>query len=157
MDFGANTFAYRGISLRVMLNYTIGGYAFGNFGSRATSDGLNILSKNQSVNQLDRWQKPGDLALNPKPSVNNDTKSTMTSTRFLYNTTHLRLQNITLSYNLPNKVLKKLNMKGCQFSFIMDNIAIWTPYDKKDRNSYRQMMRGYPWESVYSLGANVTF
>lgn len=152
-----NTFAYRGISLRVMLNYTIGGYAFGNFGSRTTSDGLNILSKNQSVNQLDRWQKPGDLALNPKPSVNNDTKSTMTSTRFLYNTTHLRLQNITLSYSLPSKVVKKLNMKGCQFSFIMDNIAIWTPYDKKDRNSYRQMMRGYPWESVYSLGANVTF
>ena len=81
----------------------------------------------------------------------------MTSTRFLYNTTHLRLQNITLSYNLSNKVLKKLNMKGCQFSFIMDNIAIWTTYDIIDRNSYRQMMRGYPWESVYSLGANVTF
>ncbi|MCH5327967.1 MAG: SusC/RagA family TonB-linked outer membrane protein [Coprobacter sp.] len=152
-----NTFGYGDFSLRVMLNYTIGGLAYGNLNSRGTTDGRSILSQNQSVNQLDRWQKPGDLALNPKPSVNNETQSTMTSTRQLFSKTHLRLQNIALSYNFPLSVVKKLNMKGFQLSLILDNVGVWTPYDKKDRNSYRQLMRGYPWETVYSLNANISF
>uniref|UniRef100_UPI003216761A SusC/RagA family TonB-linked outer membrane protein n=1 Tax=uncultured Draconibacterium sp. TaxID=1573823 RepID=UPI003216761A len=152
-----NTLEYKDFSLRILLNYTIGGYAFSSFGRGSSSDGLYIMNENQSVNQLDRWQKPGDLALSPKPIWGVSTKSVMNSTRFLHKKTNVRLQNISLSYNLPKNLVNSAGFKNCRLSFVADNVGLWTPYDKKDRNSYRQTMRGYPLESIYSLSLDLTF
>ncbi|MGQ1889739.1 SusC/RagA family TonB-linked outer membrane protein [Thermophagus sp. OGC60D27] len=152
-----NTLEYKNFEFQVILNYVIGGYGFSSFGRGTSSDGLNIMSENQSVNQLDRWQEPGDLALSPKPIWGVSTSSTMNSTRYLYEKTHLRLQNISLSYNLPKYLLEKVNLNGCRISFIADNLGLWTPYDHSDRNSYRQSMSGYPMETMYSLNVNFSF
>ncbi len=152
-----NLFFYKGISLNVFLTYKIGGYAFSTFGRNVSSDGYNIDADNQSVNQLDRWQKPGDLALSPKPIWKYSTRSTMNSTRYLYNTTHFRLKNVALGYSLPAKWLKRTGISACNVNFIVDNLNVWTPYDKKDRNSYRQSMSGYPMETTYSVGLELSF
>lgn len=152
-----NTFTYRNLELRILLNYVIGGYAFTTSARRTSSDGLNIMSENQSVNQLDRWQKPGDQALSPKLLWGISTSSTMNSTRYLYNKTNIRLQNISLSYLIPENLIKKLAIESCRLTFIADNAGLWTPYDKKNRNSYRQSMSGYPMESTYSLSLDLMF
>lgn len=152
-----NSFIYKNWEFRAMLNYVLGGYAFSSFGRGVSSDGLNIMTENQSVNQLDRWQKPGDLALSPKLIWGVSTKSTMNSTRYLYNRTNIRLQNISLSYNLSKETVKKFGLSNCAISLVADNIGLWTPYDSKHRNSYRQSMSGYPMESVYSLNFDLTF
>ncbi len=68
-----------------MFNYSIGGYGFTSFGRASNSDGLNIMTENQSIDQLNRWQKSGDLVLNPKPIWGVSTQSVMNSTRYLYN------------------------------------------------------------------------
>lgn len=153
----SNTFTYGGWSLHVLATYTVGGYGFGSFGRDASSDGLNLMTDNQSVNQLDRWQNPGDLALSPQPlwQVTN-ANSTRNSTRYLYEKTFLRLKNIALSYNLPESLwLKSIGLKGVGLSFVVDNIGVWTPYDKSDRNSYKQAMSGYPMERTYSMALNI--
>lgn len=152
-----NNVSWEGWSLRVMLNYQLGGYGFSSFGRGSSSDGLNIMSENQSVNQLDRWQKPGDLALAPKPVWGISTQSAMNSTRFLYNCTNLRLQNITLGYDLPDQWMEKCGIKSCRINLIGDNLGVWTPYDKSNRNSYRNCMSGYPLERTFSLGVNLNF
>ena len=59
-----NTLTYKDFSLRFMFNYSIGGYGFTSFGRASNSDGLNIMTENQSIDQLNRWQKSGDLVLN---------------------------------------------------------------------------------------------
>lgn len=152
-----NTFSYKGFSLRVMMNYRIGGRGFSTFGRGVNSDGLNIMSENQAVEQLDRWQNPGDLALAPKPIWGVSTQSVMNSTRFLYKRTFLKLQNIALSYQLPRKILANTGISNCTFTLVGDNLALWTPYDKKNRNSYRTTMNGYPMETVYSLSVSLSF
>lgn len=49
-----NTLKYKNFNLRVMANYTIGGYGFSSFGRNVTSDGLNIMNEtNQSINWID--------------------------------------------------------------------------------------------------------
>lgn len=63
-----------------MFNYSIGGYGFTSFGRASNSDGLNIMTENQSIDQLNRWQKSGDLVLNPKPIWGVSTQSVMNST-----------------------------------------------------------------------------
>lgn len=152
-----NNVSYKNWELRVLLNYVLGGYGFSSFGRGTSSDGLNIMSENQSVNQLDRWQKPGDLALAPKPIWGVSTGSVMNSTRFLHEKTHVRLQNISLSYAFPRQWMEAMNLGSARMSFIADNIGLWTRYDQKDRNSYRQSMSGYPMEAMYSLSLDLTF
>ena len=135
----------------------IGGYGFSSFGRNVSSDGLNIQTDNQSVNQLDRWQQPGDLALSPIPIWGVSTRSVMNSTRFLYNKTHLRLQNISLSYRMEKELSRKLGMNSLNLTLIGDNLGLWTPYDKSNRNSYKNNISGFPMETLVSLGLNASF
>ncbi len=152
-----NTLSYKGFTLSCLLNYELGGYAFSHYARNVVSDGNSIMSQNQSVNQLDRWQNPGDIALNPKPIWGVSTQSMRNSTRFLYEKTNIRLQNISLTYNLPDHFLQMLGIGNTSISLIGDNLGLWTLHDSKDRNSYRQLKYGFPKEEVYSLSVNVSF
>lgn len=150
-------FTYKNYSVRALLSYVLGGYSFSTFGRNVMSDGLNIMSENQSVNQLDRWQKPGDVALSPKPIWGTSTRSVMSSTRHIYKTTNVKFKNIALSYSLPERLVKPLGITSCNLHLIGDNLLVWTPHDKKDRNSYKQSMSGYPIETSFSLGVDLSF
>lgn len=150
-------FTYKNYSVRALLSYVLGGYSFSTFGRNVMSDGLNIMSENQSVNQLDRWQKPGDVALSPKPIWGTSTRSVMSSTRHIYKTTNVKFRNIALSYSLPERFVKPLGITSCNLHLIGDNLLVWTPHDKKDRNSYKQSMSGYPIETSFSLGVDLSF
>lgn len=152
-----NTFQYKGFSLRISLNYAFGGWGFSTFGRNAISDGRTLESYNQSVDQLDRWQKPGDLSLNPKPLWNISTSSTMNSTRFLYRKTNIRLQNVMLAYQFPKSILKHARMTNANIAFIGDNLWAWTPGIKKGHNAYRNVMSGFPLERMFSLQLTVGF
>ena len=152
-----NSLDYKSFTLRTLFTYVIGGYAFSTFGRSVSSDGLNIGSDNQSINQLDRWQNPGDLALSPKLIWNTSTGSVMNSTRYIYKTTHIKFKNISLSYKFPDKVTKPIGLGVLNVFVTVDNIGIWTPYDKEARNSYRQSMSGYPMETAFSAGFDLSF
>lgn len=152
-----NTFSYKGFSLRAMINYTFGGYAMSSFGSRSNYDGYNIRTQNQSVNQLDRWQNPGDLAVNPRPIWDVSTQSGMNSTRFLYRKDCIRLHNLTLTYQLPRTIVHNLKMNNAALSLTADNLYTWTPDQSSDRNSYKTCMSGYPLERRFSLSFTTTF
>ncbi len=153
----SSNFSYKNFSSRILFSYVLGGHGFSTFGRRVMSDGLNIMSDNQSVNQLDRWQNPGDVAASPKPIWGTSTRSVMNSTRHIFNKTHVKLRNVSLSYSLPNKFLIPYGMNGCSIHLIADNLFVWTPYDKKDRNSYKQSMSGYPIERTFSIGLDLNF
>lgn len=147
---------YRSFSFQILMSYVIGGYSFSSFSRNVNSDGLNIMNQNQSINQMDRWQKPGDIALSPKPYWGLSTYSTMNSTRYLYNTTHLKLKNIVLGYSIPKSFLNRWGINSGEVSLIVDNIAIITQNYSK-LNSYRQSMSGYPLETTYSMSLSMSF
>ncbi|QVY66872.1 SusC/RagA family TonB-linked outer membrane protein [Polaribacter sp. Q13] len=153
-----NMFSFKNrFNLSITTGYTIGGYSFSTFARDVNSDGLNIIDENQSVNQLDRWQAEGDLALAPKPIWGVSTGSVRNSTRFLYNKTSVKIQNISFSYLLDDKITNSLGLQSVGFSLLGNNLLVWTPYDKPNRNSYKNNIGGYPLETEISLGLNVTF
>jgi len=151
-----NDFKWHGLSLHVMLNYGIGGYAFSSFARAANSDGLNIASENQSIDQLRHWQQPGDVALSPRPIWGVSTQSVMNSTRYLYDKTHVRLQNVSLSYRLPKEWSQRMSMRSLTLSLMCDNLAMWVPY-KTDINSYKTAISGYPLERTFTMSINANF
>ncbi len=76
------------------------------------------------------WSKPGDIATNPSPQ--NDANSNLTSTRFLFKGDFLNIRNITLSYELPHNVLKRLGMQGITLSASADDVYTFTNFLGQD-------------------------
>jgi hypothetical protein len=115
------------------------------------------MSQNQSINQMDRWQEPGDIASTPKLIWGVSTKSVMNSTRYVYKTTYVKLKNVSLSYSLPEKWIKMTGLSSFRLSAIADNLIVWSPYSKPNRNSYSQSIGGYPMETTYTFGIDFSF
>ncbi len=113
------------------------------------------VNRNMSVNAIDYWTGPGDTnALNAKPA----TKAPIAnSSKYVYDNTHIKLQNINLSYQLPIK-------KGSSFidaaSVFADVSNVWYWYKEKspkDRNGIREFNYMYPEMKTYSMGFRVNF
>ncbi|WP_181163784.1 SusC/RagA family TonB-linked outer membrane protein [Pontibacter mangrovi] len=151
-----NRVSYKNFSLSVLLNYTVGGYAFSSLRRNAESDGLYYMDDNQSKNQLDRWQRPGDMATTPKLIWGVSQSSMRNSTRFVHEKTNLRLQNISLAYSLPSDLAGKFFMQQASAFVQLDNAGFWTPYkNRSDRNTYKNSFSPYPVERVISVGINL--
>lgn len=152
-----NTLSYRGFSLRFLLNYQFGGYAYSTQASSLMSDGYSILTSNQAVDQAVCWQTPGDIAANPAPLAGVTTGSSRQSTRFLYKKDLIRLQNLVLGYQLPKHLVKGWGLSDASISLIGDNLLVYSPYSHSDRNSYKTLMNVYPMERTFTLSLNVGF
>lgn len=152
-----NTFTYKDFTLRLLMKYQLGGYAYGGIYSDIIDDGFSIGDQNAAVEMLDHWRQPGDVAMNPKPIWGVSTQSSLRSTRFLLSKTMVQLGNLVLTYSLPQQLLKPLGVRQASVSFVSDNLLTWTPYSKSNKNSYKTTMSAYPVNRTYSLAFNVGF
>lgn len=132
-----NTLTYKGFVLNISLLYQFGGWT--KF-SKHIDDGSSIITDNGPIEMLDHWQKPGDVTMNPKLLYKNSYHATVNSTRNLVNTTCIRLNNVSLTYNLPDRAVKAMRMRSIDVSIIADNLYTFTPGQSRKRNSYKTLM-----------------
>jgi hypothetical protein len=115
---------------------------------------------NQVKEALDRWQKPGDIAANPKRTLNN-AGGYQISTRRLFDGDYIRFQNIVLAYNLPGNICTRLHLNTLRLYLQADNLAIWTKAQGNDVSDANvQGFTGgsaYPNQRTFSLGINLNF
>ena len=153
-----NRFQFKGVTLSALVIYTVGGKNFSSLERNSESDGSHLAEDNQSVNQLDRWREPGELAKSPKVILNGPALYTMNSTRFLHSKTALRLNNVSMSYMIPQKFTNKIKMRNVNVYAQADNLGFWTPYKTADnRNNYANSFRAYPNPLTVSFGLNAGF
>lgn len=152
-----NSFRYKKFTLSALLIYNVGGYAFSDLQRDSESDGRNLKDDNQSTNLLDRWREPGDLSNIPKTVLNENANNARNSTRFLHKKTSLRLQNVSVNYNLSEAFLKRISLSRASVYLQADNVGFWTPYTTpSNRNDYRNSFNPYPQPLVLSFGLNVS-
>ncbi len=153
----STTFDYKNFSLSTLISYEWGGHVMLSYRAfDLNSDGARILLYNQSINQLDRWQQPGDVTEIPQLSLNN--KPIKNTTRNLYDRTNVEIKNISLSYKIPSNIIEKLKIEQLALNVNVDNI--WTWYrDNKDqnKNGLAEVLYPYPIARTYSLGVNIKF
>jgi TonB-linked SusC/RagA family outer membrane protein len=114
-----------------------------------SSDGRQISFLNQSVNQLDRWQQPGDITYVPRLDVNNPFHRT--STRLLFSADFLEINNVTLGYQ-PFQDHNIPTLKYLQFQLAINRLGIWyAQKSKADRNGPREFRYNFPRQRTYSL------
>lgn len=109
---GFNTaLSWKGLSLSAYFMYSCGGKVL--VGNWFTTDGEDTLTSNCQNTALNYWKKPGDTGCLPKPIAGgNNVWYAGYSSRFLQDGSYLRLKDITLSYDLPEKALNAMKIKG---------------------------------------------
>jgi TonB-linked SusC/RagA family outer membrane protein len=123
---------------------------------------------NQSIDQLNRWRKPGDITNVPQARLYGG-NGTGHSTRFLDNSDFIRLRNMTIGYTLPNKVIKDLGMSSVRFYATGVNLLTFTNYSGYDPEARRDDVDGSgvgrigeefysaPPARTIALGVNINF
>jgi len=120
---------------------------------------------NQSIDQLDRWQQPGDITNIPQARLFGGNGSAQ-STRFLADADFIRLRNITLGYSLPNSVMEKMGLSKIRVYATAINLLTITDYPFEDpearsdvngQNNPGQTFYSAPPAKTITLGININF
>ena len=113
-----------------------------------------------------RWTGPGTSDTVPRAIYGHTWNSTrFASTRYLHDASYLRLRSMVLSYNLPHKLLKRVNLDSMRIYLQADNIFVLTPWPYLDPEvsvSTNATTLGYDWLNpgqprTVQLGVNLKF
>lgn len=119
------TFAWKSLTASMAWSYKYGHYVWDNAVDDIEDDGYNSY-KNTSKEQLKRWQKPGDVTQVPRRVAGNTQGGYYDSSRALKKGDYLRLKNMTVSYNLPDKVKNYLKLSNARVYISGNNLLTFT-------------------------------
>jgi TonB-linked SusC/RagA family outer membrane protein len=120
-----NTFSFKGFDLSVLLQFVYGNEIYNSAG-RFQSANMDWVD-NQTSDQLNRWQKPGDITNVPEARFG-DGNGTSRSSRWIYDGSYLRGKNLTLGYTLPKSIANKAHMSTVRVYVSAQNFFTITDY-----------------------------
>ena len=153
-----NTFAWKGLSLSVLLQGSYGNDIYNV--SRMDNEGM-FDGRNQSTTVLRRWRIPGQITDVPKAGFDQ-----RNSTYYIEDGSYLRVKSITLSYDVPALVLRKMHLTRLMPYISFTNLLTWTGYKGRDPevNQYGDSgtVQGldwgtYPLSRSFVMGLKVEF
>jgi TonB-linked SusC/RagA family outer membrane protein len=157
-----NTIAYSGITLTFTFMGEWGAsiYRAGGRFQSANGDWFD----NQTLDQMNRWQNPGDITLVPQARLGLS-NGTGHSTRWLESADFIRLRNVTLSYELPTTVTDRIGFTSTQVYLSGVNLLTftnYTGYDPESRADSGDLTTGQAFYSApaartVSAGININF
>jgi len=142
-----NTISYKNLSLSVLVYARLGGYLDYNFNSLVTYDGSNW-------GDVDYWTPENQTAKFPTPG-NNSNWSTYGSAAQYENASYVKVKDITLSYNLPKKLITKVGIGNVKFYGSLKNYFTFSKIDNYD--SERGGAVTFPLAKQVIFGVNVEF
>ena len=149
---------WKGLELSVFCEFKTHNYVYIYEWRYLNADG-NQMTMNQMERALNYWKEPGDTGVYPKPFQGNATNAYNNSTRLMQRGDYLRIKDITLAYNLPQDLLKKINMKGAKVYFSALNpytfhdVYWWDP----ERGMEGMGWGIYPHTKTFAGGIEITF
>ena len=156
---GFNTnLTFKDFEFSALFAYSIGGKLL-------NQDKLYILhngssaGRSMSVDMLDHWTPENRYTDIPRLQTVNTNAWTNTSTRFLVDASYMRMKNMTIGYNLPKSLLKKMYISNCKVFLQGENL--FTIFGEQGLDP-EQNINGvsyfrYPAMRTGSVGINLTF
>lgn len=158
-----NTITFGGLTLDVLFQSSIGNDVFN--ATRIETEGM-FSVKNGSAATLDRWQQSGDVTRIPRAAFGDPNENSRISDRFIEDGSFFRLRNITLSYQLPADVLKRIRVQGLSVFASGQNLVTFSNYSGYDpevnRDGGSAISQGidygtYPQARIMTAGIRVDF
>lgn len=155
---GFNTaFSYKGFELSAVFAYSIGGYIVDRDITMLWSNG-SATGRAWSTEILKRWTPENPYTDVPAlKTVSNSWNSN--STRNLFNNSYLRMKNITLAYNFPQPMIKKISLNNLQLFVQADNLLTLSKNQGLDPEQGITGLTYYRYPAMRSIsgGFNVSF
>jgi len=151
-----NRFSWHGFDLSIFLQGVQGNEILN--ANRIWSEGM-AVAVNQTTETLNRWQQEGDDTDMPRAVFNDPNKNTRASDRWIEDGSYLRIKNVTLGYNLPERWIDRLGMKRARLYFSGSNLYTFTNYKGIDPEVGTNGIDNglYPVTRTLSLGVNINF
>jgi TonB-linked SusC/RagA family outer membrane protein len=148
--------------LNVFVQFSHGAKVFN--AMRLFSGAGGYYEDNQFTDQLNRWQNPGDVTDTPRASYDGTSGARTISSRFIENGSYLRLQEVTLGYDLPSSVAGLLRLDHARLYVTGHNLATSSDYtgyspDVNSNGSGSTFQLGtdfyaYPQARTFTFGIN---
>ena len=151
-----NTFTYHGLELSIFFQGVAGNDIYN--ANNIDNEGM-AAAYNQTSEVLKRWTGEGTSNSMPRAVWGDPNQNSRVSDRFIENGSYLRLKNITLAYNLPQALLKKIQFNSAKVYFSCENVATITSYSGFDPEVAINGIDSsrYPISRTFSLGVNFNF
>ena len=116
--------------------------------------------------RIDAWSEPGQVTTEHKVLTATDSRDNQFSSKYIEDASYLRLNNLSLGYNFPEKLTKPLNIQRLRVYFSAQNLLTLTKYQGFDPevNAKAGDIRTQgvdigmiPQVSTYMLGVNLSF
>jgi TonB-dependent starch-binding outer membrane protein SusC len=124
-----NTVTYKNFEFSLFITGSQGAKIL-NYTKRLT-EGLYNSYLNQSTDVLDRYTPDNTNASIPRYNQWNDNNRRMSS-RYVENGSYLRIQNVTLAYNLPSTWISRLKFSSARVYVSAQNLKTFTKYSGYD-------------------------
>lgn len=121
----SNNFSYKGLEFTILFQGQSGNDIYNGAGKFQSANG--DFFDNQTVDQLKRWQKPGDITDIPQARLFG-ANGTAESSRYLQDGSYLRLKTATLSYTLPTSLTNRAKLDRVRLYVTGQNLLTFTKY-----------------------------
>lgn len=163
-----NNFSYQGFDLSIFLFWSYGNDVYNQ--TRAIIERMAGYN-NGNIRTLNRWTPNNKITDVPKavfndPVIANSLTNGEMSQRWVEDGSFIRLKNITLNYNIPTSLLKKLRLGTAKVFVSGQNLVLWTHYSGYDPESQNQSVKNsqlgidyatQPQPRTLMAGINVNF
>ncbi|PCE66456.1 SusC/RagA family TonB-linked outer membrane protein [Sediminicola luteus] len=149
-----NTMNYKNIDFAFTFQGEWGASIY-NQGGRFQSGNARFFD-NQTADQLNRWQQPGDVTDVPQARLFS-TNGQQESTRYLDESDFIRLRNLTLGYTLPNDITSKFNVDRLRLYFSGINLLTFTDYKSYDPEATADFTAGSASQTVSNIQVGEEF
>ena len=130
-----NNISYKGFDLGAFFSFQYGNKIYNHnqfFGEGGGArDAARIIFKNN----LNRWQKPGDITNVPRPDGVNVNNYLDGGSRWLEDGSFLRLKSLSIGYSVPSSLTKKFKVANLRVYFEGSNLWLLTKYTGLDPES----------------------
>ncbi|MBB6498385.1 TonB-dependent receptor [Pedobacter cryoconitis] len=125
-----NNFTYKAFDLSVFLSGSYGAKIL-NVLNR-TIGGLSSLYQNQLASEAAFWTPVNSTSNIPAPKGGTDNPNLAISDRYLESGSYLRIQNVSLGYNLPASFINRVKLSKLRVYASVQNLYTFTPYKGYD-------------------------
>lgn len=160
-----NTMNWRGFDLRAFVQFSQGAEVFNAI--RVFADDGGRYADNKFADVLRRWQKPGDITDQPRPSRRGLTGARVTSSRLIEDGSYVRIGEVTLGFALPQSWAAVARTQTARIYVSGRNLHTFTDYsgyspDVNSSGSSTNVSLGtdfyaYPQARTFTLGVKANW
>jgi hypothetical protein len=140
--------SYKGIVLSALFDMQMGREVVN--GLRYDLESMSDYT-NQTVALNQRWMQPGDITDMPRLSYGDPAGNNRFSDRWVEDGSFMRLRNVSLAYNLPDHIIKKIRLKKLQIYLSAENvltISNYLGYDPEFNHLNSSLLSGVDYASI---------